>query len=995
MTKLHRIAVTIAGKPGTPATLLINDTFVDSAEVRGDGLYDFINVEVPSGPIELKLQSKMKTGMTMTTTRTIHVLGAPSQLHSEISEIVLPADGFASQEVRFEIQDDWGYRIDHIKIATVSLTNGWLAEADADSISTGHQVKIENGFLSLTIQAADHPGTGILEISLNGHYHQYPVKYEVPAEPFILVGMANGSLSQTNGENDINMLADMDPMDKQGTVFESGDAKMKGRTALYAAGTVSDDIHISASFDSDRNREDQFMDDFELDSQYPIYGDAGTLEYDAQAQSKLYARIEKDGSHLLLGDFTADMGSTEFTAYNRTFTGLTTDLNWDNSRLTGFISKSDHSLVLDRIMGEGISGYYNLSSRELIRFSEHVSIETRDKYHSERVLESKRALRYTDYDIDYENGTLMFKQPVPAVDGNGNPIYIVVNYEVDENASENYVGGIRYENLFLDKYHIGGSFITEEQDVRNFVLSGLDARIPMSDRLAVKAEAAVSRSLDEMAQELDGTAWKTEFTWQPTAAMKLDGYYRNVDSSFVNNSQTSAGSEKGSTKYGFSAKYRSSVIGQVSTDYYYELYGAHTADEETREVISADINNQLNERTHLSLGLENARITRMESDGTTDERISSVLTSELAYRFSDALDGSLETYSNLNTDDKAKPNSLLLGLGYTVSEKVRIFFKHRLVDHSDKASETIFGLESKVSENMQIDGKYEIGGALGENRSRASIGLRNKWSVRDDLTFNLAYENTATFDDFQTPVPEHDAVSMSFEYFPEAPYKLTGKFENRRNETTLKRIYGVAGSFRMMAGLSLLAKTEHTRTDYRKEIDEYIIRGRIQAGLAYRPEMSDIWNMVGKLEYITDRNTHVDPEIRSDRLITALNMHCQPVQRWSFSSRLAYRRILDESGDLFSDWNGTAYFYVRPELDITPRWSTALDLRTIWMDATDEQKLGTALELNYLLRQDMQLGLGYTFLKYEDPDFSSLDQQLNRLYVTFHLNFSESLFDLR
>lgn len=428
VTKLHRIAVTIAGKPGTPATLLINDTFVDSAEVRGDGLYDFINVEVPSGPIELKLQSKMKTGMTMTTTRTIHVLGAPSQLHSEISEIVLPADGFASQEVRFEIQDDWGYRIDHIKIATVSLTNGWLAEADADSISTWHQVKIENGFLSLTIQAADHPGTGILEISLNGHYHQYPVKYEVPAEPFILVGMANGSLSQTNGENDINMLADMDPMDKQGTVFESGDAKMKGRTALYAAGTVSDDIHISASFDSDRNREDQFMDDFELDSQYPIYGDAGTLEYDAQAQSKLYARIEKDGSHLLLGDFTADMGSTEFTAYNRTFTGLTTDLNWDNSRLTWFISKSDHSLVLDRIMGEGISGYYNLSSRELIRFSEHVSIETRDKYHSERVLESKRALRYTDYDIDYENGTLMFKQPVPAVDGNGNPIYIVVNY---------------------------------------------------------------------------------------------------------------------------------------------------------------------------------------------------------------------------------------------------------------------------------------------------------------------------------------------------------------------------------------------------------------------------------------------------------------------------------------------------------------------------------------------------------------------------------------
>jgi len=51
VTDLHRITVTLAGKPDSDVSLFINGENRGQDKVRVDGLLDFINIKVPSGPI--------------------------------------------------------------------------------------------------------------------------------------------------------------------------------------------------------------------------------------------------------------------------------------------------------------------------------------------------------------------------------------------------------------------------------------------------------------------------------------------------------------------------------------------------------------------------------------------------------------------------------------------------------------------------------------------------------------------------------------------------------------------------------------------------------------------------------------------------------------------------------------------------------------------------------------------------------------------------------
>ena len=43
----------------------------------------------------------------------------------------------------------------------------------------------------------------------------------------------------------------------------------------------------------------------------------------------------------------------------------------------------------------------------------------------------------------------------------------------------------------------------------------------------------------------------------------------------------------------------------------------------------------------------------------------------------------------------------------------------------------------------------------------------------------------------------------------------------------------------------------------------------------------------------------------------------------------------------------------------------------------------------------MQVGLGYAFKSYEDPDFSNLNYGYHNFYLTMHIKFSEDIFNWR
>jgi len=173
-----------------------------------------------------------------------------------------------------------------------------------------------------------------------------------------------------------------------------------------------------------------------------------------------------------------------------------------------------------------------------------VRIETRDRYHSERVISTVEKIRYADYSIDYNAGTLLFKEPVPSQDQNLNPVTIVVNYQSEGGGAEHYVYGGRVQVRGERGSYLGGSAVVEEGSARNNTLFGLDAGVKLGERVTLKGEGAVS----DTAEKGRGSAWKAEVSARPLETLELGGYFRKVDLDFVNSSMT--GNETGTEKYG-------------------------------------------------------------------------------------------------------------------------------------------------------------------------------------------------------------------------------------------------------------------------------------------------------------------------------------------------------------------------------------------------------------------------------------------------------------
>jgi hypothetical protein len=994
-TPLHHVAVTVIGKPGALATLFVNNSPADTGRIRIDGQYDFLNIEVPDGPVYLRVEAEGAANQHFTATRTIHVLGMAQNIMPYEKDIRLVADGKSLRNIQLEVQDEWGYPLPHLKLATVRLSTGKLTNPDLDPQNPGTQIAIQNGVINLELQSPTQVGEALLEVEVDNAYVQLPIEYNTATEPFILVGSIEGALAKYRDFGSSANEPDPEIWRRNQSKLAGQEFLYGGRAALYAKGSIARNYRLTVSYDSDRDYQDQFFEDIDPDEQYPLYGDASTVTYDAQTRSQLFVKLERNQSFISYGDYNTAFDQAEFSAYNRTLNGLISNLHHKRHNLKAFAALTDHQMTLDEIRGEGLSGYYFLSRSNISRYSEKIWIQVRDRYHPETVIKSRALARFQDYDIDYIDGTLMFKQPVASIDENSNPVFIVASYESRSGRPESALGGFQYTGILFGKLQLGSTYVFEEQGESTTHLYGFSAKLPLFKWLAVGGEFAGSSVPEDHSHRKEGTAYKIEANFNPVKFFNLKGYYRHVDSSFVNPSLTGADFEMGSEKYGAKATLQSEKFGALSGEYYNQNNQIGTINENRAEVFSLMYERKFSERGQVNLGYENAlRKRRQSASDSFAKTEAELLRAQLSYRLTPKLTSLLEHDQNLAGEIQAKPTATGIGLRYDLTRKVSVFAKYRLLQKEGNRDQAVLGFDSRVTENTELVGKYEIGGALGDQRNRASIGLKNKWQVTSALTLNLAYENVATLDDFEVPTSEHQSGSVAFEYLPERPWKTTGKYEYSTDRSTNKHVGTFGTDVKILYGLSGIAKLKYFRTEFRKENNHHL-KTDLQLGLAYRPERSDYYNAVVKAAYIIDHNTHVQPTSRLDRFVVAVNQYWQPLSWLELGSRIARRIIVDAEGEYYNDQVTTDFISLRTEIDLSLKWSTALDWRCIRLQPLDEQKQGLALELSYLLLKNLQVGVGYSLKTFEDPDFAAEHYEFNNFYLTLHMKFSENLFDWR
>jgi uncharacterized repeat protein (TIGR01451 family) len=265
-----------------------------------------------------------------------------------------------------------------------------------------------------------------------------------------------------------------------------------GQIAFYAKGRIKGSWLLTMAYDSARKADPDrgLLGTIDPDRYYTVYGDRTRQGYDAATRGKLYLRLERRQFYALFGDYETGFNQAELTRFSRTLHGVKGEFRGRSVSIGGFAANSDDLYARDEIQGNGLSGPYRLRARTIVPNSDNIRIETRDRFRSELIVETRALSRHIDYDIDVDAGTLIFKAPVPVRDSAGNPVFIVAEYEQFGNGAKRLVaGGRATATLASGRIELGATALRDESRGERTV-GGVDAKLKITQTTSVRVEAA-------------------------------------------------------------------------------------------------------------------------------------------------------------------------------------------------------------------------------------------------------------------------------------------------------------------------------------------------------------------------------------------------------------------------------------------------------------------------------------------------------------------------
>lgn len=319
--------------------------------------------------------------------------------------------------------------------------------------------------------------------------------------PWTIVGLAEGTVGFNRLDKHLEKLGPDTPKDMA-----------DGRLALYAKGKILGRWLLTLSYDSDKHRRDEtFGGVIDPQQYYTVYADRSERRYDAASIRKLYIRLERPQFYALFGDYSTAIDEPVLARYVRSFNGAKAEYRSRQVAATVFAANSPLTHRREEIQGNGLSGPYALKSRPILANSERITLQTRDRFRSEIIVDEKILSRHIDYDIDYERGTLIFRSPVLSRSSSLDPQFIIAEYDVD-GVAQNVVdagGRVSWKDK-NQRIQLGATLIHDNDGSTKTNLAGADIKIKVTPTTEVRAEAALSRATPSSGARTTSTAWLLE-----------------------------------------------------------------------------------------------------------------------------------------------------------------------------------------------------------------------------------------------------------------------------------------------------------------------------------------------------------------------------------------------------------------------------------------------------------------------------------------------------
>ena len=801
----------------------------------------------------------------------------------------------------------------------------------------------------------------------------------VPAKrDWIMVGLAEGTVANNTVSGNLDSLA--------AAGIEEGNVT-DGRVAFFAKGSIKGEWLLTLAYDTDKDTDEAqkgLFQQIDPDTYFPVYGDKTTQGYDASSGEKLYIRLERDQFYALFGDYNTGISVTELTRYNRSLTGIKSELKTDDYELNLFASETNQNFIKDEIRGDGTSGLYRTRFNDLVLNSEKIVIETRDRFRSEVVLSSQAMTRHIDYSIDYDAGTLFFKSPIASRDANFNPVYIVVDYETTASGSEEWTFGGRGAAHFMDnKLEVGISHINEGKSTGDDTLSGVDATIKLGEHTELKAEVATSQQAGADKKE----AYLAELTH---ISSNLEGkiYYRETESGFGLGQQR--GSEDGTRKIGFDGRYHITDTFNFNTLVFNQT---NLLTEAERDVIEAKLAYDDND-LGIYGGIRNASDTLVSGPNNKSTQLimgakKSFMDKQLNLRFS--REQSLS--HNANAD---YPERTILGADYLLNPSTSLFVEQEFTDgDNEQTQSTRVGMTARPWTGATMNTSIEQRTSEYGPRLFANAGLKQAWQVNDNWSMDVSLDRSKTIKDpGNTPInvnvppasgstEDFIAVSMGANY-KHKTWSWTSRIETRDADTEDKwGIYtGIVGE--PQPGLGVSARLQSFKTD--AVTGEEGTKSDLRLGLVYRP-ISRHWTVLNRTDFVFDEQTGGITDYDNQKLVNnlLLNYRTQGLQISPYYGAKYVRDTID--GVSYSGYTDT--FGIELRHDINKRWDIGAHANILRSHEYEQHEYSYGLSFGFTPYTNMWFSLGYNWDGFEDNDFSMAGYTAEGPYLKLRFKFDQ------
>ena len=978
-------------RAGIDPTLYVNDQPVPASHI-GERMVNrrekaqvvaWYGIELDSGENKVEVKGKGPFGNQRVLASGVFKrpsTGTQIRLTPQSSSV--PADGGRSTlPVKIEILDENGYPALGVYFITLDNTDGTWAEPDIQDSEPGRQIRIENGQRTVHYKSSGITGEVRIRASTAEYFDESVIHQSRESRPLFVSGFVEaGGYFSTESIGDFSATTDLGSLSTTGR-FDS-------RAALFIKGTIKKDYHLTLSYDSDKDSDEELLRDINPDLHYPLHGDASIRGFEAQSRSKLYVRVERNKNSILWGDFLTNPGSDkrDIARIQRTLTGLSGVFETGKNTFKVFAAEEENRNLVEEIPGNGSALGYRLRQFPIVPNSETVELVTRSRLNVGLVLESVRLSRLGDYTVDDDTGFLTFSSVVPTLDADLNPVFIRISYDIENGGEDFIVSGASFDRKVNDRLSIGASISNDDNPQNGTTLVGIygDYELGKKTRLSVSVAVSDSREfgngeahtvyLDHIWSEGDGS--RTSFRHA-----RADSDFSNVNSAVsVGRTETSLSHLQrlgSNTKLLLDANDTRSSITQDQRRSLSALVETHIKDWQFRAGLR-----QISERT-----------------GNGDEDF---LTAVLGLRrkfsiFSKSAQTDIEYEQDTGLASRRR---LAVGAKLNLHDHVRAYSNYELSNSlvgfgglfGDLETESFtLGVESDILRSTRMFTEYRMRGAFEAVDYESANGVRGDYEIVEGLRISPNFEyikRLGNIDDGDAN--DGDSVSASVAV-------TDARNPNSRRLIRLETRYASNSRHLGLRG-SWVARLNNDWTGMvadnfsRQEITgaDSVLRHTFFLAASRRPKYQNKHHMLF-LYQLKEEDGVINGVDRTTQLLST--HHNVEINKAAiFTGRMGVK--YDSSAFGVTDVsNFSTLTDVRLSFDLGRRFNIDTIAGALTTDRLSEIRYSLGMGLNYTLNKNLRLNLAYNLIGFRDEDLDSEEYNARGGRISLQYKLDEDLFN--